>query len=83
MIGNSCALEREQMCGNKELTKVHDGPCACNVVCPMIFNPVCGSDGKFMKLTGQRSSVSIGTVDDFSLRFSLKLEDIRTSNELN
>ena len=33
------------MCGNSELTKVHDGPCECNVVCPMIYNPVCGSDG--------------------------------------
>ena len=40
-------LEREQMCENESLTKVHDGPCECNVVCPMIYNPVCGSDGEF------------------------------------
>ena len=45
VLGNSCILDRERLCSNADLKVAHPGKCTCMVACPMIFAPVCGTDG--------------------------------------
>ena len=43
-------MDLERQCNNAELEVSHPGPCPppdvpCMVNCPMLYDPVCGSDG--------------------------------------
>jgi len=49
-----CEIEYEKVCNNKpDLTHVSHGPCKrgrrsgdCNIACPMMYIPVCASNGQ-------------------------------------